>query len=314
MNGKNPKRNNQVIIISLLLAFILWFMVKMSKNYDYTIDIPLKIVNTNPDLCLKYPLPSHVRVVFLGKGTDLLRMKFYDIKYVVDLSEVKNQLVLNLSEHPEFVQFSEELAISVKSILRPQQIVFDFDQCESKKVPVVVKAQVETAPGHILVQMSSGPDSIEIKGPKTFVDTLSRVVTEKKVFKEVNLPFREKFKIIESSQFHVNYIPDEVEVTFDVQRLAEKYIDNVPVEVINVPADYNVVPLPSFVRVYLKGGEKILADAGKDDVKIIIDFKRDWRRGENKVKASIVTDLNILYAETNPSLFELIIQKRRNSF
>ncbi len=198
--------------------------------------------------------------------------------------------------------------------MRPQQLIFDFDKCEVKKVPVKIDARLETAPGYTLVHISSQPDSIEIKGPKTFVDTLSRVTTEKKTYENVDIPFREDFKIVESSQFYVNYNPETVEVFFDVQRLAEKYIDNVPVEVINVPANYDVVPLPSFVKVYLKGGEKVLANASKEDLRVVIDFKRDWRPGVSKIKASILTHLNILYAETIPSQFELIVQKKRNSF
>lgn len=41
----------------LLLALVFWFMVKMSKDYDYTLEIPLKVTITNEEVCLKYPPP-----------------------------------------------------------------------------------------------------------------------------------------------------------------------------------------------------------------------------------------------------------------
>jgi hypothetical protein len=72
-----------------------------------------------------------------------------------------------------------------------------------------------------------------------------------------------------------------------------------------------VVPLPSTANIYMKGGEKILADLGMQDFQIVIDFQKVWRPGVQRVKADLVTDVEILYMETRPPLFELIVQKKR---
>lgn len=313
MNNIAGHRDYKVIAISVLLAVFLWLMVKLSKNYDYALEIPLRVVNTNPELCLKYPLPETVRVVFLGKGSDLLRLKFYEIDYVVDVSEVKKRLVLNLTEHPEFVQFPEEITVTVKSVLSPQQIEFDFDRCAEKRVPVSLKFSLQTADGYTLVQAAAAPDSVVVKGPAVFVDTLTKVSTVFKSYRDVSYPFTENFQIKKNQQFFAEYLPSVLSVRFDVQRLAEKELDNVPVEVENVPASLEVVPLPSFVKVYVKGGERVLANARPQDFRVVIDFKRDWQPNKEKVKAGIQTRLNVLYAETIPSQFELIVQKKRNS-
>ena len=98
---------------------------------------------------------------------------------------------------------------------------------------------------------------------------------------------------------------------FDVQRLAEIEIPEVPVTVINTPENYEVVPLPSLVTLYVKGGEKILAEATANDFQVVIDFARDWQPGTTRVKARISTSIQVLYVESQPPQFELIVHKKK---
>jgi len=66
------------------------------------------------------------------------------------------------------------------------------------------------------------------------------------------------------------------------------------------------------VNIYIKGGENILANATVDDFKVTINFKRDWQKGVDRVPAEIDTDLKLLYVESRPSQFGLIVQKKKS--
>lgn len=311
MMSKMPKKDYKAIIIVITMAFFLWLVVRMNKTYDHAYDIPLRVINNNPNKCLKYKVPDIVRVEFVGRGIDLMRLQFYDIVYEVDISDVEDRILINLTEHPEFVHFPEDITVPVKSIIRPQQILFQLDDLREKTVPVKIRADVKTEPGYSLVQQEAKPDSIFIQGPAAYVDTLKRIYTKSKTFKNVGLPFTEEFEIKRTPNFYSDYSPKNVMVNFDIQRLAEKELNNVPVEVVNVPRQYDVVPLPSFVKLYIKGGEKILANAEKEDFRVVIDFRRDWQQGDDKIPATIHTDLNIIYVESRPSQFDLVVQKKK---
>ncbi len=311
MISRIPKKDYRAIIVVIAMAFFLWLVVRMNKTYDHAYDIPLRVINNNPDKCLKYPVPDKVRVEFMGRGIDLMRLQFFDIVYEVDISDVDDRILINLTEHPEFVHFPEDITVPVKSIIRPQQILFQLDDSKEKVVPVKIRADVKTEPGFSLVSSYANPNSVQIQGPATFVDTLTRIYTKTKSFKNVSLPFSGQFDIRRNPNFYADYSPEKVMVNFDIQRLAEKELNNVPVEVVNVPNQFDVVPLPSFVKLYIKGGEKILANAGKEDFRVIIDFRRDWQQGEEKIPATIHTDLNIIYVESRPSQFDLVVQKRK---
>ena len=310
MNLYDNKKNYKAMVAVTLLAIFLWFMVKMSKKYDYAIDVPLRIVNSSPEYCLKYPVPDTVKVEFTGTGDALFRLQFYPVVYQIDLSDVKDRIVMDITQHPEYVRFPEDLTVMVKSIIRPQQIVFEMDRCQEKRVTVRPVYQVKTEPGFTLVAVELKPDTVRVRGPSSYVDTLRWVYTARVVENDARLSFTRNVSIQKSGQFLAEYDPERVDIHFDIQRLAEKEITNVPVEVIHVPSWLEVIPLPSFVTLYIKGGEKILANARARDFRVIIDFRRDWKGEGVKIPARIETDLNILYVESRPTQFELFVQRK----
>jgi len=90
------RKNYKSIIGVLLLAFILWFMVKMNKVYEYSIDIPIEFENLDQDKIFKYPYDTEAHVEFLGKGLDLLRLPYFDVFYQIDLAGSPNILEFEL--------------------------------------------------------------------------------------------------------------------------------------------------------------------------------------------------------------------------
>ncbi len=309
---ENFRRNYKTIIVVTILAFLLWFMVKMNRNYEYVLDIPVRYVNLDPDRIFKFPQVRVVRVEFTGKGKDLLRLPFYNVDYRIDLSGAPENFEIDPSEHPEFINYPTDLDVSVKSVVRPRVIKIELDKRIEKKLPIEVQVDVETPPGYIFVGFEPEPDSITVIGPAVMFSKVAKLLTERKVYKEVSRAFRDDFSIQKVENYFAEYRPSRVKVWFDIQRLAEKLIPQVPVSVTNVPASYQVIPLPSETIVYVKGGEKILADLTAKDFKVEIDFLREWWPGVKRVKAYIHTTANVLYMETRPSEFELIVQKGRS--
>ncbi|MEL6821856.1 MAG: hypothetical protein AAFP70_08860, partial [Calditrichota bacterium] len=309
---KKPAPTNQrVLILITALAIIFWLMIKLSNQFDHTLDIPLQITMNNADYILKYPAPDKIRVKFSGRGVDLMRLNFYSPMYEIDLSDVREKSTRNLAAHKEYVRFPKDLNVDVKSIVTPHEITFEVDQRRERKVKLAVASKVKTSPGFTLVDIRSIPDSITVIGPASYVDTLNMLPVIEKEFTDRDRAFIDLHEIQRHSRFFSEYDPTQVNIDFDIQRLAEKVLENVPVEVVNVGQDYEVVPLPAKVDITVKGGEKILAEAVQEDFRAIINFSRDWSPGVKHVKAEIETDLPILNATPQHQKFEIIVQKRR---
>lgn len=304
------KGNYKSIIGVVTLAFLLWFMVKMNKVYEHTIEIPIEFVNLESDKIFKVFHKEKVHVDFTGKGIDLFRLYFYNIFYQIDLTGVPLHFEFDLSQHPEYVNLPAEFDISVKSIRGPRTITLDLDKRVIKKLPVKIDYELVEPAHYILVDVSSKPDSIVVTGPAEMFNNVSEIFTEKKSFSESSKAFVEIMKIRKLENYYALYEPKEVIITFDIQRLAEKQVLDVPVTIINKPASLQVIPLPSMAVIYVKGGEKILANLSEEDFQIVIDFGKVWRPGVQKVKADLKTDANILHMETRPPLFELIVQRK----
>jgi len=307
------RKNYKSIIGVILLAFILWFMVKMNKVYEYSIDVPIEFVNLDQDKIFKYPYSTQAHVEFLGKGLDLLRLKYFNVFYQIDLAGSPDYLEFDLSQHPEYVNYPRELEVTVKSILRPRNISIELDRKMQKKLPVEIGYELVEPPGIILVDVISEPDSVLVTGPTEYFSKVKSIKTEQKKFEEPATTFSDIFRISETPEYFTQYDPMQVTVVFDLQRLAEKEVLNVPVTIINKPADLQVIPLPSTASIYIKGGEKLLADLGMQDFEIVIDFKKVWSPGVQRVKADLKTDVEVLYMETRPPVFELIVQKKRSN-
>lgn len=314
MNSKKQigQRKWKIYLAIVIGATIFWFLAKINKKYDHIVDIPLKIILNNPDFTLKHPPPETVRVNIVGRGFDILRLPFYEPTFDIDLSAVEDTYVFPLNDFINNVRLPDELQVSVKSVITPHQIEFNLDKRASAKVPVKVVSRVRTQAGLIMVDASPVPDSVIITGPAAYVDTLTAILTEKAEHTDVAAAFREQLELVVDSSYYARLDYDKVAVFYNIQRLAEKQLTGVPVQVINVPSTYEVVPLPGFARVYTKGGEKILASAGSDDFRVVIDFKKDWRPGVDRISPTIETNLKIRHVEIIPPNYELIVQKKRS--
>jgi YbbR domain-containing protein len=310
MKQDDKKKNFRVKLAIVLLAILFWLTVKMNQTYDYAISVPLKIVNNNPNTWLKNPPPSEVLVEFSGTGMDLVRLRFFNIAYTLDISGESERLRFNLAEHREYVRIPDNLSVNVNSIVSPIEIDLEIDQRLERKVPVNVLTEVSTEPGFILLQTKPTPDSVTIVGPASALDTLSYIYTEKSKYEGVELPFYARFKIQKYPHFFAEYHPEYVNVFFDVQRLAEVELKDVPIKVLNAPEVYDVVLLPPRVRVVAKGGEKELAFFKEDTISVVFDFNKDWVPGNRKVTPKLETNLKILSYEIIPSEVEVTLQKK----
>lgn len=304
-------RPYKVYATVFLLALAFWVVVKLNKDYNYTVEIPLKVILNSDEKWLKYPTPQKVRAEFLGRGMDLLQLNFTQPVYEIDLSEEQGKFTLNLSEHWEYVKLPEDLDVKVNSIMSPHEITFEFDKRSQRKIPVTVQTRVKTRDGFTLVSGRARPDSVLVTGPASLVDTLTHLKTLEKSYTDVDRSFSDVLEIKKNRRFYYRCQPPSVDVEYDVQRLAEKHISDVAVKVINSPQKLEVVPLPSTATVYVKGGEKILGEADAGNFVVAIDFAREWKPGVSRVPGNVQTDLHVLYTESKPSEFDLIVQKRR---
>jgi hypothetical protein len=309
----NFKKNYKSILGVTFLAFLLWFMVKLNRTYEYIKDVPIHYTNLDTNLVFKYPQDNKIKVQFAGRGRDLLRLPFFNLSYQVDLSDTPSILEFDPAEYSEYLSYPRDLNIAIKSIINPKKIIVDLDRKMKTKIPVEFEMEnyVKPMTGYLLVDVALNPDSILVIGPSEMFRKVNTISIEEKKFIDISQSFEENFKINIVSEYNAYYSPSMVKIRFDIQRLLEDFIIDIPVTVINVPPNHQVVPLPSETTVYYRGPEKILAELTKDDFRVEIDYENVLRQGVKKVKANLYTEANVTITKTDPEEFEWIIHRGR---
>lgn len=68
--------NRWAMVVSVAVAFALWFTFSMREEYPVSVDVPLEVVGVPDGQALEASLPHHARVGFSGEGWQLLNLTY----------------------------------------------------------------------------------------------------------------------------------------------------------------------------------------------------------------------------------------------
>ena len=280
---------------ALVLAVLLWLHAVTEDVYQQEVDIPLLVEDppaktSSLGLVVSNQLPSHVRVLASGRGKAFLRLKADDYVMRVQLPEDVEwgQYIQGLRrDHVERLSGPD---IQVVEIIKPPDIVIQLDRKARRKVPVEPDISLSIAShytqvGSVLLE----PDSVVISGPRKHVQNISYISTKPFIREDVRADVEEAFALQVPQGMRMDLIPPSVNVSVDIQELAEYPIANVPVKVIGTRGK-GVVAEPSRVQVRVKGGADVLNGLDPEkDFTLFVDY-RLWQGKEMSID-SVVDDL-----------------------
>ena len=174
--NKEKKNNLTLKIFALIMAIVMWSYVMSEENPSITDEIKnIEVTLTNvatlerQNLVVLEPSKPTVNVRVSGKRNDLNKITRKDITARVDLSGYQegNRKV------PVYIDVPEGIKVVDYS---PREILFKFDSLVRKEMPITVETVGELAKDHTLLEPVIKPQSIYIEGPKTWVDSVARVV------------------------------------------------------------------------------------------------------------------------------------------
>jgi hypothetical protein len=134
----------------------------------------------------------------------------------------------------------------------PDTLRFVFDSLVKRRVPVRAAVVIAPARQYILKETPRlVPDTVTVSGPAMILDTLQEILTEKRVFKDVEGSFREELPLMAPS--HATLSTEKVVLQVEVEQYTEAvYV--IPLLKRNVPDTLALRLFPSSVKVYFKVG------------------------------------------------------------
>lgn len=298
-------------IVVVFLAIFLWFYVVTEDEYTYALNVPIRVVNVKAGKVIENDYPKTARILLWGNGRQLLNLLVKnDIEIVLNLKNVNHLLKTRLkNEHIHIPR--RHVTVEALRILSPDSVKIRLANLIKKKVPVVPNVTVQPIAGHTQVgDVSLYPDSIWISGPISLVDKIQSIETQKTELRNVKRRITKTvgLKKFESPRTHM--FIDKVTMTVDVQKLMEKVVSRVPVQVHNLPPNMRAMVIPSHLSLTLEGGVKVLADITAKDILAYIDYRRKLKKNEIGHPAIIKTPPGIAYRDAKPKTFKLVVERK----
>lgn len=288
---------------AILLALLVWFHVVTEKIYEVNCQIPLIVERLPPDLTLVEPPPAQVRVRIRAKGKSLIGFYFKKLRIIADLEGAK-QGTLEYELSPKDVQASSGEFSGVVEIISPRNLKLRIDRYISKKVQVIPLVETKPAPGYIQIgEITLTPSQVVISGPSREVRKIASVETERLELLEVKTPLSQVVKIITPLP-NLEVLPQSVSIFADIQRKVTHQINGVPVELVHSPTGKGLEP--ALVDLTVVGGEKIIEELKKEDIKATVDYRQIWIKGKENLTAKIILPPTVRLVKVEPEKFKVV--------
>jgi len=254
---KVNKRDAAVFLLSLLLAFGVWFLYNMNQSYSSTLQSRVYVKSNLPGYFPQSSEPVTVEARCRATGYDLLRnrrrMRGKSVVIRVDPDQLTDdgngQFLLSsnaLGAHVGELFGSE---VRLESFIAPSY-AFKFPQENHKTVPVIPVNFLTFRPQYMLKSpLRVQPDSVIVYGEPAYLENIERVYTHR--ISATNLQSTKVGIVKLECPRGVRLSDTEVEYTIGVTRFVE-IRKTVPLSARNVPPGRDLSVYPSTADVLFR--------------------------------------------------------------
>lgn len=243
------------LLFSLLLALFIWTIHNLSLRYTTYLQYSPKIRTNIEGRVMEANAEDAIMVRVRTSGYSLLSHYYehditldLDPKYLRQVSPESDTFLVYVSEIKGIVekQLLEDRVYSVENYTT-EFVRVVLPKIKTKKVPVVAQTQLNYLPQYMAItQVELNPDSLLIYGEEALVEKTDVVYTNVISGTEIYKSFQGVVDIIPVMGITISQ--NQVYYSQQVGRYIEHSLE-VPLEVVNVPKDKELLPLTSNVKV-----------------------------------------------------------------
>ncbi|MGH7552841.1 MAG: CdaR family protein [Longimicrobiales bacterium] len=161
-------------LTALVLAFLLWSMVKAEEPDRITIDnVPIRVENRDGNwIMTEPPVPQTVSVVVSGPSRELLRLAFDRPDIFVPMEDVKDSTEVVVLRNTWVRMFKRTDNTRVEDV-QPDAVQLTFDRVSTRLVPLAVDLTGSLVAGfEIEGPVQIEPSAVRVSGPSRRVNAL----------------------------------------------------------------------------------------------------------------------------------------------
>jgi YbbR domain-containing protein len=302
-------QNSGFKIVAAVMALLLWFHVATEKVYEYTKSLPVEMSNVPEGLVLAREVPKEVQVKIQGKGKELLKLLLMEKRILrIDIGDFRAG-ENNYDFKSEEIPMPEDLYLRVEEIESPKSIRINLDRLIEKKVPIRSRITIVPEEGYIASsEVSLQPQEVTISGPRGFLRNITSIETEERVLENVTEVVSDRIVLIPPEGHNVKLSFNDVNFSAGVQKAVGKEITGVPVEIVNLARGRKVEVRPESISVVVFGGEEVVNQLTKDQIKVMADCGNAKRNEEAKLRPQVKLPPLVSLIRTEPDSLVVTIR------
>jgi len=307
-----------VFFFFLILSIIFWFLTALNREYNTDLYYPVSFIRFPEGKALINEVPDQLHMSVTSQGYTLLRYKLKvrmaPIKFDVNSFSMinvpgKSESYVYISTNFAKQKIQQQITSDIEIIsITPDSLVFKFADVVNKRLAIQLDMQVDFQKQYMQVgPVDILPDSVNVAGPATVLDTLEFILTEPVNFTGVNTSIIETIKLNVAGNLTCDI--SEVRINVPVEKFTEAEF-NLPIEVINVPDSLNLKTLPGSVEVTYQVGLSDYENINQHMFRAEVDYLSIENNIGTKLQVNLVKSPEFVKAiQYYPKNVEYILEK-----
>jgi len=160
-------------VVSLLLATLLWAAVSNQTSSEIGLDVPLEYRNIPAQMEITGDMTNTIQIRLRGPSNVIKGITAKDVSTTIDLSKMRTgEKIVALSPQNIQAPFGAEV-----TRVNPSSVRFTLERTVTKTVDIVPTIAGQPMSGFELSRVYVSPNTIEVEGPESRLDTLSSIAT-----------------------------------------------------------------------------------------------------------------------------------------
>jgi YbbR domain-containing protein len=270
------KTNREFLIFLFFfaLAGVFWLLMTLNETYEQEVKIPVQYTNVPKNTVLTSGETDTMRVTVSDKGIILAAYIFgkslQPVK--IDFKNYAKTGGMGYVPQAELKRLAtQQLMASSKIVsVKPDRMLFYYNNGEKKRVPVQYSGQVLPSELYYLAKVIYQPDSITIFASREKLDSINTVYTQKLDYSDVRdtLYVHAPLRRIAG----VKMIPEAVDILFCTDILSEMVVNDIPIIGINMPEGKVLRTFPAKVSVRFVAGMSQYRHLTNNDFEVVADY------------------------------------------
>ncbi|MFI5397209.1 MAG: YbbR-like domain-containing protein [Candidatus Binatia bacterium] len=301
-------RNLALKILSLLIAFSIWFFVNFGeRDTEETLRAPLELRNIPAHLMITSPKADFIDLRVSGPRALLGRIDRDRLAISLDLGGVRpGPAVFRVDAD------SLNLPRGVKVLrITPAQLTLELERVGHKSVPVHLRLGGKPPPGVQVVDTKVAPETVQVTGPASDVQDVQSANTEPFDIHDARPGTIERELALESPSEYLAFSANRVAAQVRIEESpVTREFKRVTVTVRNAALRYQVSP--DHVRVIVRGPKRLVDGLEMDNGAVYIDAE-GATAGDHFMKPNVELPSGVLLVSTEPAKLQLTLAKGKPS-